>query len=71
MPLVTRQRHARALREARSEVSAFLRARESQAAPEIAATHLRAAVESLEELIGIVAPEDLLARVFSDFCIGK
>ncbi len=70
-PLVTRRRHARSLREARSEVIAFLQARESGTAPEVAATHLRAAVGSLEELIGIVAPEDLLARVFSDFCIGK
>ncbi len=71
MPLVTGRRHARALRDARSEVSAFLQARESGTAPEVAATHLRAAVGSLEELIGIIAPEDLLARVFADFCIGK
>ncbi len=71
MPLVTRRRHARALREARSEMSVFLQARESHTAPEVAATHLRAAVQSLEELIGVIAPEDLLERVFADFCIGK
>jgi tRNA modification GTPase len=70
-PLVTRARHARELRRAGAEVGAFLEAHSASLAPEVAATHLRAASEALEELIGVVAPEDLLARVFSEFCIGK
>lgn len=69
--IVTRRRHARALRHARDELSGFLQARSAQLAPEVAATHLRAATEALEELLGVVAPEDILARVFSEFCIGK
>jgi tRNA modification GTPase len=70
-PLITRERHARDLRRARSEVAAFLDARASELAPEIAATHLRSASQALEEMLGVIAPEELLARVFSDFCIGK
>jgi len=70
-PLVTRERHARQLRRARSEVDAFIAARSSGAAPEIAATHLRSAAQALEELLGVIAPEETLARVFSEFCIGK
>lgn len=70
-PLVTRARHARELRRARSEVTAFLEARAAGRAPEVAATHLRSAAQALEELLGIIAPDDLLARVFADFCIGK
>ncbi len=70
-PLVTRERHARQLRRARSEVDEFMAARSSGAAPEIAATHLRSAAQALEELLGVVAPEETLARVFSEFCIGK
>ncbi len=71
MPLVTRERHARDLRRARDEVSAFIQARTEGLAPEVAATHLRAAAQALEELLGVIGPDDLLARVFSDFCIGK
>ncbi|NIR44539.1 MAG: tRNA uridine-5-carboxymethylaminomethyl(34) synthesis GTPase MnmE [Gemmatimonadetes bacterium] len=70
-PLVTRERHGRELRRARSEVTDFLAARERRVAPEVAATHLRAAGVALEEMLGVIAPDDLLARVFSEFCIGK
>jgi tRNA modification GTPase len=70
-PLVTRERHARGLRRARADVTAFLAARAEGLAPEVSATHLRAAAQALEDLLGVIAPEDLLARVFSDFCIGK
>ena len=70
-PLITRERHARDLRRARAELDAFLQARASGTAPEVAATHLRAAAAALEEMLGVIAPDDLLARVFSEFCIGK
>ncbi len=49
----------------------FLEARKRRVAPEVAATHLRAAAVALEEMLGVIAPDDLLARVFSEFCIGK
>ncbi|UCC71718.1 MAG: tRNA uridine-5-carboxymethylaminomethyl(34) synthesis GTPase MnmE [Gemmatimonadota bacterium] len=71
MPLITRERHVRELHRARGEVEAFLEARASGLAPEIAATHLRAAAQALEEMLGVIAPEDLLARVFAEFCVGK
>jgi tRNA modification GTPase len=70
-PLVTRERQARDLRSARAEIEEFLQARSSKLAPEVAATHLRAAARALEELLGVIAPDDLLAHVFSQFCIGK
>ena len=38
---------------------------------DIAAVHVRAAVQALDELIGVVDPEDVLARVFEHFCVGK
>lgn len=40
-------------------------------AVEIASWHLRQAVRSLSELVGDVAPQEVLERVFSSFCIGK
>jgi tRNA U34 5-carboxymethylaminomethyl modifying GTPase MnmE/TrmE len=37
----------------------------------MAATHLRPAETALEELIGVIRPDDVFDRVFADFCIGK
>jgi tRNA modification GTPase len=70
-PLVTRERHARALRAARDEVAAFLAAMAGAVPMEFAATHLRAAVAALEELVGVVSVDDVLDRVFGTFCVGK
>lgn len=70
-PLVTRERHARALRTARDETSAFLDAMEMEVPMEFAATHLRGAVASLEDLVGAVSVDDVLDRVFGSFCVGK
>jgi tRNA modification GTPase len=70
-PVVTRARHARALRRARDELSEFLAALAGRVPMEFAATHLRAAAGALEELIGAVSVDDVLDRVFGDFCVGK
>ncbi|MDB4950881.1 MAG: hypothetical protein JWM27_3530 [Gemmatimonadetes bacterium] len=70
-PLVTRERHARALRSALAEVEGFVDAMDSGVPMEFAATHLRAAVGALEDLIGVVSADDVLDRVFGDFCVGK
>jgi len=37
----------------------------------IASVHLRSAVHALETLVGAVDVDEVLARVFSTFCIGK
>jgi len=37
----------------------------------VAAVHLHMAREAIAELIGTVETEDVLERVFRDFCIGK
>jgi tRNA modification GTPase len=38
---------------------------------EYAATHLQAAASALEDLVGAVTVDDVLGRVFGDFCVGK
>lgn len=70
-PLVTRERHARALRAARSEVAAFLESWQDGLPMEFAATHLRGAAGALEDLLGVITPDDVLGRVFGQFCVGK
>jgi tRNA modification GTPase len=70
-PVVTRARHRVALERALVELDAFEAARRSGVDAAAAATHLRAAVAALDDLIGVVTPDDVLDRVFSAFCVGK
>jgi len=70
-PVVTRARHRAALERAVVELDSFWGARESGVDAAAAATHLRAAVAALDDLIGAVTPDDVLDRVFAAFCVGK
>ena len=69
LPALSRARHRRAVEAAQS---ALVRCRERLAdAPELAGEDARLAVRALESLTGRVDVEDILDRVFSQFCIGK
>ena len=70
-PVVTRTRHRTALERALGEVEAFAAARERGVDAAATATHLRAAVGALDDLIGVVTPDDVLDRLFATFCVGK
>ena len=70
-PVVTRARHREALERAFAEVNAFREARQSGVDAAAAATHLRAALGALDDLIGVVTPDAVLDRVFATFCVGK
>lgn len=68
--ITARQRAA--LRRAHDEVEAFIAEWLRGELPvTVCATHVRAAVHALDELIGPVSTDDILARVFSTFCVGK
>jgi tRNA modification GTPase len=54
-----------------SELEAFQAARAGGVDAAATATHLRAAVTALDDLIGVVTPDDVLDRVFGSFCVGK
>ena len=70
--VVTRERHRRALELAREELANFLVGFFEQGLPaSIAAVHLLAAREALGEITGAIVLDDVLDRVFRDFCIGK
>jgi tRNA modification GTPase len=70
-PVVTRERHRAGLRLALDELEAFRSARALGVDAAATATHLRAAAGALEDLIGVVTPDDVLDRVFASFCVGK
>jgi tRNA modification GTPase len=68
-------RHRRALANTLARLEDALAATDPSAhalpEPELTAAALRAALDALGELTGPVGTEDLLARVFSAFCVGK
>lgn len=70
-PVVTRARHRAALERALEELEAFQTARRQGVDAAAAATHLLTAVGALDDLIGVVTPDDVLDRVFASFCVGK
>jgi tRNA modification GTPase len=71
VPVLTRARQSAAVGVALEEVTAFANALASGVPAELAATHLRPAESALEELLGIISPDDVLDRLFREFCIGK
>lgn len=66
-----RIRHVDALERARQHLHAALYALREQRAGELAAEELRQVQHALGEITGTFSSEDLLGRIFADFCIGK
>jgi tRNA modification GTPase len=69
--VVTRERQLRGIEDAEREVRAFVEALDGGVPVEMAATHLRPAESALESLLGVLDPEEVLDRVFREFCVGK
>ena len=70
-PLLSRERHRTALQRARDALSGARPELEKGGDPVLAAHHVRDAVAALDELIGLVHPDEVLGRVFERFCVGK
>lgn len=71
VPVLTRARQRRGVEAALTEVRAFGQALADGVPAEVASTHLRPAATALEELLGVIPNDEVLDRVFRDFCIGK
>ncbi|MFZ1108308.1 MAG: tRNA uridine-5-carboxymethylaminomethyl(34) synthesis GTPase MnmE [Rhodomicrobium sp.] len=70
-PLITRARHRQEIERARSALKAFLESAAAGHETELAAEHLRDASDALGRLTGRLDVEDVLAQIFSEFCVGK
>lgn len=66
-----RRRHLDALQRAERHFLAGRKALEEAHAGEILAEELRLCQHALGEITGAVSSDDLLGRIFSEFCIGK
>ncbi|MDE0445861.1 MAG: tRNA uridine-5-carboxymethylaminomethyl(34) synthesis GTPase MnmE [Spirochaetaceae bacterium] len=70
--LVASARHRDSLQRAETALArAEQAAAAAQVGGELVAADLREAVFHLEEIVGIVASDDVLNRIFAEFCIGK
>jgi tRNA modification GTPase len=69
--LVTSARHQEALRRAAEHLRASLIPLEQGLPLDFVSIDLRAAYDALGEVTGETASDDLLDRIFSEFCIGK
>ena len=64
-------RHEDALRRASEALAAALSSLNAKAVPELVASDLRQALQALESILGVGTSEDVLDRLFAQFCIGK
>ena len=71
--VITSARHYSALLNAHRELSGLerLQARAGEFPFELAAEHLRGALNALADILGETTPEDVLANIFKNFCVGK
>ncbi|MGD8352441.1 MAG: tRNA uridine-5-carboxymethylaminomethyl(34) synthesis GTPase MnmE [Nitrospirota bacterium] len=69
--VVTNLRHRLSLDRAAEGLEAALTALEEGRPLEIAAMEMREALDALGEIVGAVTTEDILDRIFGEFCIGK
>lgn len=71
-PVITTVRQQAGISQALEELRQLRSSLRLQETPvTVAAVHLRAATTALDDLIGAVDVEDVLAKLFSTFCVGK
>ncbi len=70
-PVLTTERQFRSVAAARDRVDAALAGMRGKPAIEILAFEIREAAGHLRELLGEIAPDEVLGRIFAGFCIGK
>ena len=68
---VTNLRHITSLQTAQEGLTHALSAIDDQLSGEFVAADLRMAADALGEITGAISTDDILNRIFSEFCIGK
>jgi tRNA modification GTPase len=70
-PVITRLRHQKILEQAGESLRNARASVEAGLSAEFVAMDLRAAINALGEMTGRISTDDILERIFRDFCIGK
>lgn len=69
--IIMNLRHRLALERVMSGIDQALASVRSGVQPEFVAVDLRGASDALSEIVGDITSDDILNRIFSEFCIGK
>ncbi len=69
--MVTHVRHRTALERAEFSLKESLTSVQREVEPECVAVDLRGAADSLGEIVGVITSDEVLERIFSEFCVGK
>jgi tRNA modification GTPase len=69
--LISNLRHIKALEEAQKNLQGACRLMTDNTSPEFVSEELKSAVNQLDAITGRNIDEDMLDRIFSEFCIGK
>ncbi|VAW33716.1 tRNA-5-carboxymethylaminomethyl-2-thiouridine(34)synthesis protein MnmE, partial [hydrothermal vent metagenome] len=64
-------RHQAAMTKALKAGRSFLRGLNNELAPDLMAIDLQTALDYLGEIVGYTTTEDILDKIFGDFCLGK
>ena len=70
-PIVTNARHQDALRRADEALNYAIESLETGMPPDLVSVDLRISLDSLGDIVGRTTTEDILDRIFSQFCVGK
>ena len=70
-PIVTNARHQEALRRAGEGLGYAIESLENGMPPDLVAVDLRIGLDGLGDIVGKTTTEDILDRIFSQFCVGK
>lgn len=70
-PIVTNARHQEALRRASEGLGYAIESLENGMPPDLVAVDLRISLDGLGDIVGKTTTEDILDRIFSQFCVGK
>lgn len=69
--IVTRQRHRALLNECANALREYTNSRKNNLPIELSAENLRVSAHAIGKIIGKIDVEDILDKIFSEFCIGK
>jgi len=69
--IITNERHFSALLNAKQSLNSALDSLKNGESEEFVAIDLRASIDSIGEIVGLVTSEEILNNIFSKFCIGK
>ena len=70
-PIITNTRHQDALRRSHEALDDVITSLESDMPPDLVSVDLRISLDALGDIVGKTTTEDILDRIFSQFCVGK